>query len=174
MYRRVWVAAALLITCSFAALYIAVQQALRLGANDPQAAIAQDVADAIGSNRKSELSDHIDVRYSMAPFVVVYDKNGTAVSGTGYLDGELPAIPFGVLQHTPTSGAHTVTWAPLPGIRIAAVSVQAHGYYVVSGRSLATTEDHIKQVGQFMLCAWLLTMAGIGTAYVIVSQPSRQ
>jgi hypothetical protein len=173
MYKRVWLVAALFITGFFGILYIAIQQSLRLGANDPQVSIAQDVAAAVDRNRKPAdiLADHVEMAYSMAPFVIIYDKSGTVVSGNGYLNGEIPVIPYGVLQHTPKDGTHFVTWSPAKGVRIAAVSAMSRDYYIVSGRSLAVTEDHIRTVTQIALCAWLITMAGLAEAYIIANRP---
>ncbi|HSX16739.1 MAG TPA: hypothetical protein VLH86_01410 [Patescibacteria group bacterium] len=173
MDKRIWLGAAVAVTFFFGILYVAVQQALRLGANDPQISMVQDAAAALKQNRKPAdlFSGHVEMSYSMAPFVIVYDKLGNAVASNGYLDGKIPTIPFGVLQHTPEQGAHAVTWEPKPGVRIASVSAQAGDYYAVGGRSLTVVEGHIESLTAYMLGAWLLTMVAGGAACFFITQP---
>jgi hypothetical protein len=172
--QRIWLAAAVLITLCFGVGYTAIQQALRLGANDPQISMAQDAAAAIRRHDKLSdfLSGRVEMAYSMAPFVIVYDKMGNVVGGNGFLNGEIPVIPIGVLQHTPARGTHAVTWQPASGVRIAAVSARAEQYYVVSGRSLTVVEEHIQSLTQYILCAWLVVMVGLSAAYAAVNRTS--
>ncbi|HEV7454162.1 MAG TPA: hypothetical protein VGO07_02790 [Candidatus Saccharimonadales bacterium] len=170
--KRIWLAAAVLVTLCFGVGYTAIQQALRLGANDPQISMAQDTATAIKRDNKLSdlLSGRIEMAYSMAPFIIVYDKMGNVVTGNGLLNSEIPVIPIGVLQHTPALGTHAVTWQPAAGVRIAAVSAGAGQYYVVSGRSLTVAEEHIQSLTQYTLCMWLVVMVGLGAAYIMVNR----
>ncbi|MET0779669.1 MAG: hypothetical protein ABWY71_02430 [Candidatus Saccharimonadales bacterium] len=172
--KRIWLAAAVLVTLCFGAAYITLRQSLRLGANDPQISMTQDAAATVRRDSKPSdlLSGRVEMAYSMAPFVIVYDKMGNVVTGNGFLDGEIPVIPIGVLRHTPIHGTHAVTWQPTAGVRIAAVSASAGQYFVVSGRSLAVVEDHIQSLTQYAVCAWLIVMAGLGAIYVIVNRTS--
>jgi len=173
MHKRIWTLAAVFLTLCIGVFYVAIQQALRLGANDPQISIAQDVAAALQQNRKPAdmLTGRIEIPYNMAPFVIIYDNMGNVVAGDGYVDGDIPIMPFGVLQRTSEGTVHTVTWEPKPGVRIASVSTRAGNYYVVSGRSLLVVEDHIASVTTYAGMVWLLSMATIGAAFLIVERP---
>lgn len=175
MYRRIWLIAAILVTMLFGVLYVAMQQCLRQGANDPQVSMAQDATMELDRQRDPTSFNFndtaVDIAYSMAPFILVYDRAGNVVAGNGMLDGEIPKIPFGVLQHTPPHDTHAVTWQPRDGVRIAAVSIQARDYYVVVGRSLYVVESHIQLVTMYVASAWLLTMSGLAVAYVCCRVP---
>lgn len=165
MQKRLWLVAATLVTFLFGLFYIAVQQTLRLSANDPQTAIAHNVAATLGnSGRATIINGRIDVAYSPDVFTIVYDQRGAVVGGNGYLDGRIPRIPYGVLLHTPVHGTHAVTWEPKPGLRVAAVSARNRDYYVVSGRSLAVTEERVNKFTTLMITAWLLTITAMGAA----------
>lgn len=167
MHTRIWLGGIIGISCLFAVVYVAVYQALRWSANDPQLSITQDTAAAVQQNKQpaSLTAGRVDAEYNMAPFVIVYDSMGNVVAGNGYVDGSIPLMPLSVLAHAPSDGgAHSITWEPKKGVRIASVSVRAGTYYVTSGRSLFVVESHIRSLTQYMVATWLITVVTLAAA----------
>ncbi|HUC89955.1 MAG TPA: hypothetical protein VMR45_04080 [Patescibacteria group bacterium] len=173
--KFVWGTITLGVTFIFAAFYVTVQQSLRRSANDPQISMVQNAAAKLDAGGKPAaiLAGKIDVSYDMAPFIIIYDINGNVVAGNGYLDGSIPHIPIGVLNHAKINKVHTVTWQPDSGIRIASATTKSQNYYVVSGRSLATTDSNIDSMGLYAASAWLITTAAIAGSYLLVQRRSR-
>ena len=130
----------------FGTIYVVAQQVQRSDANWPQIQLAEDTAVSLNHNDKPEWlisgGNQVNINQSLAPFTIIYDKAGKPAQGTGYLDGQLPSVPLGVLTAAKGKTYSTVTWQPKAGVRIAAVTVAAKDYYVVSGRSLAEVEKN--------------------------------
>jgi hypothetical protein len=157
------IAAAL--TVIFGTIYAAVQQSLRQSANDPQIQLAEDAAAELNRGIPPLMvttSTKIDLKDSLAPFIIIYDKNGRVVSGSGYLNGENPTIPFGVLQHATADSYNAVTWQLQKDVRLAAVAAKAHDYYVLSGRSLREVEKRENMAFQISAMGWLVTLLLLG------------
>ena len=149
---RHWLPLALL-TCAFCSLtYLAIQQVLRMGANDPQIQIAEDTAASLasGSNPASLVpSTTVEISTSLAPFVIVLDPSGTIVATSGLLHGQKPTLPAGLLDYARSHGEDRVTWQPEPGVRMAAVIVPVDGGksgFVLAGRSLREVEKRVDQL----------------------------
>jgi hypothetical protein len=170
MHKRIWFGAAAGVTIALGVLYGAIQQTLRLSADEPQSSMVTQTAALLRQNGDAHHSfdGHIEIAYNQAPFVIVYDTAGNVVAGNGYLDGTVPRIPIGVLQHIPSRGEHRVTWEPRSGVRIATVSARAGTYYVVGGRSLQTTESHMRTVNLYAGATWIASMAILTSAYLFV------
>src|SRR4249919_220504 len=120
-------------------VYVAVQQDLRTGANDPQQQIVEDAAarlDAGAAPTAIVGPGTVDIARSLAPFVVVYDGSGAVLATDGMLDGVAPRVPHGVLESARASGRDAVTWQPRSGVRVATVTVPWSGGTVLAGRSL--------------------------------------
>jgi hypothetical protein len=156
-----WLGSVLIISVIFGTIYITTQQVLRQGANDPQIQLAEDVASALdnGKTPASLVSGAVNVGTSLAPFIVVYNKQGSAVISNGYLQGKVPFMPLGVLQASSGRTYHAVTWQPDPKTRIASITVSAHDYYVTSGRSLAEVEKREAQVLIMVAAGWITSVA---------------
>lgn len=137
-----WLAAVGVLIVVFSTIYAVVQQAERGGANSPQIQLAEDTATALDGGIKpaNMLSGRVDMQSSLAPFVIIYDRQGNLVAGSGYLGNAIPTAPYGVLTNADGQPYHTVTWVPKDGVRIAAVSVASKQYYVLSGRNLREVE----------------------------------
>ncbi|MBA3789318.1 hypothetical protein H0X32_02905 [Patescibacteria group bacterium] len=153
--------------------YINEQQILRLGANEPQEWLAQDVVARIqagGVIVKIATGTPIAIETDPAPFLLVTDGQGKPVAGTGYLHGNLATIPSGVFDASRTDGKNFVTWQPEVGVREAIVVISvtspaqtgqtAVNNFVVSGRSLAYVEWEEQQLMQRVFLGWLATMVG--------------
>ena len=167
------IGALLVVTIIFGTIDVTVQQSLRLSANDPQIQMAEDAATSSSATQvlSSLPSGHVDMRTSLAPFIIVYDEQGNALGGNGYLDGSTPRVPTGVLRAADSKPYNFVSWQPDPDVRIAAVSVAANGYYVLSGRNLREVEHRenltICLVGFGWLCSIFVVLA---VAFVLRKQ----
>lgn len=113
-------------------------------ANDTPTLLATQVAKQLdaGLGLSSVNMGATDLANNPVPFVIVYDKQGKAVGGSGYLDKKLAVAPKSMLQHAKANRNNVVTWQPKAGVRIASVTVAAKDYYVLGGQSLKATEDH--------------------------------
>jgi hypothetical protein len=139
-------------------IFVAVQQDLRLGANDPQIQMAEDAAahlDAGASPTAVLPNEHIDMAHSLAPFVIVFDHQGQPLASSAALNGETPLPPPGIFTSVPKNGRNAITWQPAPGVRSATIVVAyAHGY-VLAGRSLRVVEERESSLGNSVIVAWL-------------------
>jgi len=154
---------AIVATLLSAAIYLAVQQDLRQSANDPQIQIAQDAAAALDQGQMPEQvipPTSLDVSKSLAPFVIIYDRNNQVVASSGQLGNQVPSLPAGVLAYTSLHGQDQLTWQPQPGLRLATIVVRgASGSLVLAARSLREVEKREDQLGNEIIWAWLITMA---------------
>lgn len=156
--------------------YVLVQQDLRQGANQPQVQLAEDAAAALqsGATESAVISPvSVNLEKSLAPFVVVYDRNGKVVAGNGLLNGKTPTPPSGVLTDTPATGDSRLTWQPQSGVRIAAVVVRYQNPsgdfrgYVLAGRSLREIERQESYTSNVTAVAWLLAcVLTLGSVWV--------
>lgn len=167
-----WISAASLLVIVFGTIYAAVQQMQRNDADYPQVQLAYDAADSLERGAPPmALSDgavgSVAMESSLDPFVVVYDANGKPVGGNGYLYGNLPRIPMGVLTAACGHDYHRVTWQPASGVRIAAVAVAADKYYVVSGRSLQLVERNIQRTFVIALFGGAVSLAVVSVALIL-------
>jgi hypothetical protein len=130
-----------------AVAYTNEQQILRLGANEPQEWLAQDAASRIANGEsvpQVAMGTPVAIESSPAPYVIVYDASGKPIAGTGYLQGNMPTLPKGVFDSAFAANGDFITWEPEAHIRQAIVVDPIHtaaGGFVVSGRSLAYTEQ---------------------------------
>ena len=149
----------------FGTIYAVGQQAQRDNANYPQIQMAEDAAAQIKAGHDPHISSTlppVDMDSSLAPFTLVYDAKGKVVSGSGYLGGKVPAAPLGLLQSAKGKDYNAQTWQPKDGVRIAAVTVTADKYYVLSGRSLTEVEKNENHT------FWLAFMGGVLAMLILV------
>lgn len=162
---RHWLPLAAVTTLLCGLVYLAVQQSLRQGANDPQIQMAEDAAAALvaGSTPESVLPvAQVEISTSLAPFMVLYSNTGEPLASSGLLHGIVPLLPSGVFDHTRQNAEDRVSWQPESGVRIAAVVVAyggAQSGFVLAGRSLREVEKRESQVEQISGIAWLVTLA---------------
>jgi hypothetical protein len=163
---RNWLPIAVVITAMSGLVYLAVQQALRQGANDPQIQMAEDAATVLahGGTVESVLpTTQVDLEQSIAPFITVFDDTGTPLASSGLLHGQMPPIPAGVFDYVRQHGEDRITWQPEPGVRQAIVVVSYTGSpsgFVVAGRSLREVERREDGALLEAGAAWLVTMFG--------------
>ncbi|HSO93260.1 MAG TPA: hypothetical protein VLS53_02160, partial [Candidatus Dormibacteraeota bacterium] len=109
-----------------ALVYVVGQQNLRVGANDPQVQMAEDAAARLqsGASPTSVVpAERVDIGQSLAPFLIVFGRDGQPLASSATLDGQLPAPPDGVFSNIPACGRHEIKGAPRPDVRQAAVIV---------------------------------------------------
>ncbi len=163
-------AVALTMLVNFTAQYM-----MRQGANDPQIQMARDVAAALDSGQApAELvaTRTVNMRTSLAPFVIVTDANRKVLAATGTLDGKQVIPPAGAFTAAAAAANHEnrVTWQPAAGVRQATVVVARNGGYVLAARNLSEVEAREVQV-QKMASATLVALLLIGLALVLIPSP---
>jgi hypothetical protein len=171
-FRRVaalFLPAAAALTMAAGLTFLAVQQDLRIGANDLPQQLAEDGVAALNGGAAPATvvgSGSVPIESSLAPFVAVFDGQGTLLATNGSLDGKPPAPPIGVLRSARASGRDAVTWQPQAGVRIALVALPWNGGTVVAGRSLRVIESRIDAL-QVLMAAGLL--AGLAVLAVVAA-----
>lgn len=160
--------AAVILTILFGTIYVTVQQLQRNDADYPQIQMAEDVASGLdkGADPVSFVASSIDFTTDLSPFTVIYDTAGRPVAGSGRLDGHLPTVPIGVLAAARGKPYSRVTWEPKPGARIAAVTVAARQYYVLSGRSLTQVERNETVTLQLTALGWAASLAALAVTFM--------
>jgi hypothetical protein len=164
-----WLAVLAIIILVFGTIYTVVQQSQRMDANYPQIQIAEDTAAALNQGVKPNtfVQDKVNINASLAPFVIVYNKYGHLVTGSGYLNGKVPTIPYGVLAAANGQTYNFVTWQPESGIRIATVSVAANNYYVLSGRSLTEVEKNETKSLQLSMLGGIASLVVLAMVFML-------
>jgi hypothetical protein len=141
--------------------YVAAQQDLRQGANDPQIQIAEDTARVLerGGDPREVLAQTqaTDIAESLAPYLVVFDASGKPIAGSGLLDGNLPTLPADVFDYAKSYGEDRLTWQPQADVRSALVIVPYGGTqpgFVLAGRSLREVEKREGALSSMAFLAW--------------------
>jgi len=153
-------------------VYAAVQQDLRLSANDPQIQMAEDAAAALGQGLAFEVpsGQPVDIARSLAPFVIVFGEDGKPRTSNAVLDGGTPVPPAGVFAFTREHGQDRITWQPREGVRTAAVIVHFVGStpgFVLAGRSLREVESRSSVVLQLTGAACLAALVATLLAVIL-------
>ncbi|MEO8104892.1 MAG: hypothetical protein ABI602_00970 [Candidatus Saccharibacteria bacterium] len=162
--------AATILLIIFGTIYATVQQDQRRAANYPQIQLASTAAESLNQGVKPAqlMTPAVDLNASLAPFLIIYDKSGHVVAGSGYLSRQLAAAPLGILTAAQSQAYHAVTWQPQAGVRIAAVTVSAKDYYVLSGRSLREVEANEAASLHLAITGGLASLAVLGVVSWLV------
>lgn len=142
-------------------VYGAVQQNIRLSANDPQIEIAENTATGLaqgGTLSPALFSSMIDISKSLSPFVIAYDASGTVQASQAELGNKIPELPQGVLTYAKQHGEDRLTWQPNDTTRIAAVVTYYSGTqsgYILAGRSIKEVESRESKIQFDIIIAWL-------------------
>jgi len=159
-----WFVLAIAITGAFFTMYVITQQTLRLLANDPQLQISQDMANKLASGASVQTvvpNDVIDMKHSLAPFIIVFDTQGAPLAASGMIDGAIPKPPPGVFDYTSKFKQDVFTWEPKKGVRIATVVNSYSGIskgFVLSGRSMRIVEEREEVIKNLVIGGWLATL----------------
>lgn len=159
----VWLTLVFVITVMTGFFYLTIQQTLRIGANDPQIQIAEDIVTTLNkANQLPTLNPVIDIKKSLATFVIILNKQGKTVTSTAQLNGQTPTIPLGVFQYAQTHQENRLTWQPEAGLRFATVVIPYgdKSGYVLVGRSLREVEKRIDRITFLAAAAWIVSVVG--------------
>jgi len=166
---RQWLPLAVAISAITFLIYLVIQQDIRMGANDPQIQIAEDLASSLNTGQTANISGKIDVAKSLAPFVIIYNKQEKIVSSNAVLNRKTPIIPSGVLTGTANqSDENRITWQPQEGVRLATVAVSYTNGFVVVGRNMREVEIREDQQLANILFGWIVALvASFSCVYVM-------
>src|SRR5215213_1032525 len=154
-----------IITIIMLPIYISMQQIYRTGLDDPQVQLVQDVGSGIKKGLAFENlvpRDTVNIDHSLRPFLVAYNGEGQPLNSTGYLDGKMAKLPFGVLDYTRKNHDHRVTWEPRKGVRMAMVIEYINTSaiaFIAAGRSMAEVESRSLSMTSLLFKAWLLSIS---------------
>jgi hypothetical protein len=163
---KIWIAIFFVASVLSGLVYLAVQHDIRVGANDPQIQIAEDIASALalGTDPKTLVSqNNVNVAKSLAPFTIIYDDSGMVTASSGLLNDQTPQVPTGVFIATRQNGEDRFTWQPQPGVRLATVVTHYDGPnagFVLVGRSMREIEIREEQLTQIVFLGWLIATLG--------------
>ncbi len=177
---KTWIPYAITITLLSGVIYGTVQHLLRTSANDPQIEMAEDAARALAGGTAVEplaSGPKVDMANSLAPFLIFYNTNNTAVAGTGQLNDTLPTPPSGVFTYAHNHGKNRLTWQPSKGVRIAAVvvpysSTSGDGF-VLTGRNLREVEQRESELMAQVWMGWVVTMLTTLAAIALLNRASK-
>lgn len=147
-------------------VHVAVQQAHRGGADDPQIQLARDAARALAHGadpRAVAGGPTVDIAASGAVWTSIFDASNRVLASTAALDGRIPSPPSGVLEAARAKGENRISWQPRRGVRSATVSVAVAGasrMVVTVGRSLRQVEVREGQLGTLVAAGWLAASLG--------------
>jgi hypothetical protein len=159
----VWVPFIFLVSFVCVVVYAAVQTSIRSGANDPQVAILENIIAESNADPKLDLTPLlgtvIDMKTSLAPFVVIFNDGGAPIASSAVLNNKTPVPPAGVFKYVATHEDHRFTWQPQPGVRAAVVMRKLEGTrhgFVLVGRSLREVENRVGEVAFVVLLSWII------------------
>ncbi len=163
-----WLAALAILVVVFGTIYGTVQQSQRSAANSPQIQLAEDTAAALNAGDPPLVLVHssVNIAKSLAPFTTIYDKSGNVVISSGYLNGKPAKAPVGILTAANGQTYHAITWQPQDNVRIAAVTVAAKNYYVLSGRSLTEVEKNEDRAFRLSFIGGIVSLILLAIAFI--------
>jgi len=158
-----------LITLFSGVIFAASQQILRFLGDDPQIQIVQDVTTSLNAGADpTQLSPtQLDIKTSVAPFVIIFDKNGKAVAASGQLDKKTPVPAKDVFDKAKSNGQSRFTWEPAKGVRHAAVMASYDKGFVLAARSLRQTDERAMIVLKLVGLGWILGLGATVAAFML-------
>ena len=103
-------------------------------------------------------AEKVDIATSIAPYMIIFDANGTPIASSAQLNGQTPSIPSGVFDSVRKNGEDKITWQPQEGVRSAVVVTQFKGTstgFVLAGRSLREVEKREDDLLQLLNIGWI-------------------
>lgn len=150
---RLWLLAVTIGTGLLLFEYVGLQQSLRMGLNDPQLQMAQDIASRLrqGASPSSVTPTAlVDESHTLAPFVTIVDNNINVLASSGKIGDQVPLPPTSAFPDSQKRGNNWFTWQHDNNtIRDAAVIVPytgAHNGYVLVARSMSQVENTISHI----------------------------
>jgi hypothetical protein len=169
---KTWLPFAVLATVLAGMVYVAAHQVLRQSANDPQIQLAEDWADTIVSGNdpsRLNLGAYIDPAHSLAPFGIVYGKDGNILASSVAAPSTMKQ-PDGVFDSLEAHADKEVrfTWQPASGERYATVikkaTFQDKIYYVLAARNLREVEARAGQLTLLTALGWVTALVAVAVA----------
>ena len=167
---RFWLAALLVVSLLNGLVYGAMQQVLRLGANDPQIQLAEDTAAQLAAGgAPSEVlpTRTVDIGESLAPYIMVYTEQGQPSAHPPLYMASSPNSPA-ASSTTCAAGARSVSpGSPTPecAALLSSCPFQAQSAgFVLAGRSLREVERRAEELLWEVAAAW-------GVMMLVVSAP---
>ncbi|GAC1399397.1 MAG: hypothetical protein NVS4B12_15110 [Ktedonobacteraceae bacterium] len=158
---KYWLLIAIVIVGFYFSMYAVIQQVLRQGADDPQIQMAEDSAAKLAAGQSVQdvvPAGKVDIATSIAPYMIIFDANGTPIASSGQLNGQTPTIPSGVFDFVRRNGEDRITWQPQDGVRSAITVTQFKGAstgFVLAGRSLREVEKREDNILQLLNIGWI-------------------
>jgi hypothetical protein len=162
---KTWLPLAVVLTLAVASAYGVGQQVLRQSANDPQIQLAEDWTTQIETGSAVtglNLGNFIDPAKSLAPFGIVYNKDGS-VANSSVAAPSTMTPPTGVFNSVDTAPNNQLrfSWRPSDdGSRYAAViqraNIEDKTYYVLAGRNLREVEARTDKLLLLVIAGWLI------------------
>lgn len=178
---RYWLPLAFAITGLCLFTYIAVQQEIRLSANDPQIQLSEDIANHLSQVQDAAFLNQqgrSDISKSLSTYIAVFDKDKKLIAANGVLNNKPIAPPSGVFDEAHDQGQVRVTWQPQPGVRSAIVVTAYSGKnsgYVLVGRSLREVEKRENLLTFKFILSWLGILAGsLILTYPLLPKPANR
>lgn len=157
-------------------IYWTNQQILRQSSYDPQIEIAEDTANLLNSGQNINTilpSSKVDPSISLAPFIIVYNTQGSVTATTVILNNQTPNLPPGVLDFTKVHDQDRLTWQPQAGVRVAAVVTRFNNGYVLAGKSLIETEKRTENLLFQVASAWVVTVLVVTVLTTFAAKKTR-
>ncbi len=158
---KYWLLVAVVIVGFYFSIYVVVQQVLRQGADDPQIQMAEDAAAKLTDGQSVQNvvpTEKINIATSIAPYMIIFDANGTPLASSAQLNGQIPSIPSGIFDSVRKNGEDRITWQPQDGVRSAVIVTQFKGTstgFVLAGRSLREVERREDNTLQLLNIGWI-------------------
>ena len=170
-----WMPLAVAIICIYGITYLAIQQYIRLSANEILMQYAIDTKERLENGKPLSQTikgiDSTDMEKSLSPFIIIYNNDGRAQASTTTLHGKCPSPPMGVFNVAQSTGENRRSWQPEPGVRNAIVvipySTAGQKGYVVAGRSLREVEMRESFLLSQITVGLMLTLAATFIASLI-------
>ena len=164
-----WLPLAVGLTVLSMTIFVMLQQAIRLTANEPQAQTARDIAQTLNKGEKYTVPAIVDLDTSLLPFVITTDGTGKVISSSATLNGTPAIPPLGILTSSLPNGENRVTWQPKAGVRLATVVVPYKDGFVVVGRNLHDVERLAQLELKLIAMGWAMSLLGTLAAVAFVN-----
>jgi hypothetical protein len=169
---RLWLPAAAVATVAAGLIYGEVQQDLRSSANDPQIQMAEDAAATLDGGASPDQvlpPGKVEIARSLAPYLMVFDKQGRLLASSATVDGAQPEYPKGVLDGVAAGRREEVTWQTASGVRSATVAVAYKNGFVVAGRSLRAVEERENNAELIAAAGWIGMLGATAMAALVAA-----
>ncbi len=161
-----WLPLAITVSMIYGFVYLAIQQNIRIAANETPLTIAEDIRGRLEKGatpvQAVKALEDVDMKKSLSPFATVYNNAGAMIWSSALLDGRKAKIPMGILTTAKEKGINKITWEPAPGARNAIVvlpyTLDGIDGFVMAGQSMREVQNRIQAVAQQLLLGWMVTL----------------